>query len=149
VIPVIVTAWLSTYDWWNNSPPGAGISYAKDYGYPAIHDQAGGSGTYNNPITFASGPGELSPGTRIYIPLLHKYFMKEDDCVGCYSSPTWQFDLWVGGVSRAQNNDHSPSNIVNLWKRETVVTYPSAKKPVNTTRLAKVKILGAHWGAGA
>jgi len=140
VIPVIVTAWLSTYDWWNNSPPGAGISYAKDYGYPTIHDQAGGSGTYKNPITFASASGELRPGTHIYIPWLHKYFMKEDDCASCSSSPSWQFDLWVGGVSRAQNRDQSPSDIVNLWQRETVVIYPAGNKRVNTTLLARVKI---------
>ena len=139
---VTVTAWLSTYDWWNNSPPGYGIEYPRDGGYPTVHDWAccRDGGSYADPITFASQPDELPPGTRIYIPVFKRYFIKEDLCQGCYTLPrAWQFDLWVGGVGAAQNGDQASSDIVNLWQRDTVIIRPPRGLPVSTVpfRFAK------------
>lgn len=136
-----VTAWLSTYDYWNNSPPGYGIEYPKDEGYHTVHNWAccRNGGTYANPITFASQPNELSPGTRIYIPYFKRYFIKEDDCTGCYTNK-WQFDLWVGGVSQAGNDSQSPHSIVNLWEQRTVIINPPKNEPVVTNDFAQVRI---------
>jgi hypothetical protein len=47
--------------------------------YPVIHKSAGGTGTYYDPITAASGKAELAVGTKIYVPFLHRYFILEDD----------------------------------------------------------------------
>ena len=127
--PRAVTAWLSTYDWWNNSPPGAGIEY------PGLHQTAGGTGTYTDPVTFASQPSELRPGTRIYIPRFRKYFIKEDACAGCYTPPTWQFDLWIGGETRAQDASQDPRAMVNLWRRAVVIIRPPRGEPVSTAPL--------------
>lgn len=85
---------LTFYGWWDNTPPGGDISY------PQIHDTAGGVGSYDDPITFATDKNELAPGTRVYYPYLKRYFIMEDGCVEC--SQDWQngkrhIDLWAGG----------------------------------------------------
>lgn len=142
--------WLSTYTWWNNSPPGAGIEYAKSYGFPTLHNVAGGStnnsvgavGTWANPISYAaqnSGVFNLKPGTRVYIPFFQKYFILEDLCATCYTAQP-QMDLWVGGVSKTQEGDQSNHDIVNLWRRRNVIVNPPSNEPVNTIPLYKVKI---------
>jgi hypothetical protein len=159
--PVTVTGvWLSTYDWWNNSPAGCGIEYAQEYGYPTIDNCAGNSvnnapgrtGAYNDPITYASqdsGVFNYPPGTIIYIPYFSKYFILEDLCSTCYTSQP-QADLWVGGVSQSQESDPSPSNIVNLWQQETVIVNPPGDEPVNTTPFYEANPeTGLQGGGGA
>jgi hypothetical protein len=104
--PTTVSATVTFYGWPDNSPPGAAIAH------PVIHSVAGGDGSYCNPTTFATEPtsseNSLIPyGTRIYVPFIHKYFIREDDCTasgpsvgsgsnGC--SGVWT-DLWIGGDS--------------------------------------------------
>ncbi|QUQ72282.1 discoidin domain-containing protein [Kutzneria sp. CA-103260] len=92
---------LTFYGWWDNTPPGGDISY------PQIHDTAGGSGSYSDPITFATDSGELKPGTKVWVPRVRKYFIMEDSCEEC--SADWNgkgpnggpklrhLDLWLGG----------------------------------------------------
>ena len=135
-----MTLWLSSYDYWNNSPPGYGIEYAKNYGYPTVHDWAccRAGGTYADPITFAAQKGFLTPGTRVYIPWLKRYFILEDLCSSCTVGP--QMDLWVGGVSAAQESNGSSTNIVNLWQRRSVVINPPSNEPVATGLLNRVRI---------
>jgi hypothetical protein len=58
----------------DNSPPGASIAYPV---------QAGGKGTYADPITFTSTTKEIPKGTRIYVPYLKKYLIMENNCVDC------------------------------------------------------------------
>ena len=102
------TAFLTMYGWWDNTPPGGGISY------PGLHSTAGGTGTYADPITFATSNKELAPGTKVYVPRFGKYFIMEDSCQECGVDFAGQgvgntqpgpnggpglihFDLWVGG----------------------------------------------------
>ncbi|MFI6326087.1 carbohydrate-binding protein [Nonomuraea sp. NPDC050556] len=92
---------LTFYGWWDNTPPGGDISY------PRIHDEAGGKGTYADPITFATSSAEAAPGTKIYVPRVKKYFIMEDSCQECGEDWSgegpnggpglWHFDLWLGG----------------------------------------------------
>jgi hypothetical protein len=102
--PAAVSARTTFYGWWDNAPPGGAIAH------PVIHATAGGVGSYCDPTTFATEPTKaenkrIPYGTRIYIPFLHKYFIREDDCTrsgpksgsgsnGCYG--LW-FDNWIGG----------------------------------------------------
>lgn len=117
-------AWVSTYTWDSNSPPGCGIEYARDYGYPTVHDCAGGTGTYADPVTFASQLNEWAPGTRVYIPWFRDYFIKEDWCASCYSLPhAWQLDVWVGQASPG-------SHVANFWRRLRVEVNPPPGLPV-------------------
>jgi len=122
-------AYTTGYGWWDNTPPGSST-----ISYPVIHQTAGGTGTYADPITLAVGHeivnGEDIPefpaGTKWYIPNFRRYFIVEDSCgdgndpqaEACWSlkgdkadgsapagAQIW-IDLWTGG----QNASESTSN---------------------------------------
>jgi hypothetical protein len=102
VQPQTVKATITFYGWPDNAPPGNAIAH------PVIHHGAGGSGTYCDPTTFATeraNNARIPYGTKIYVPFLKQYFVREDLCTGsgpsagsgsnsCYK--LW-FDLWIGG----------------------------------------------------
>lgn len=54
-------------------------------------DIGSGTGTYSNPLTFASAPGEFSQCEIIYFPYLKKYLRFEDSCAECSMSPFFLF----------------------------------------------------------
>ena len=106
------TAYITGYGWPDNTPPSAEISNS------VIHSQAGGTGTYADPITIAVGHSIVSgkdildypAGTKFYIPALRRYFIVEDTCGDgsqpqngpChtgYQDHVW-LDAWVGGQSQ-------------------------------------------------
>ena len=82
------------------------IAYPKSDGYPTKHNVATeGKGTYADPVTFATaandsgGNAEFKPGTILYIPLVHKYFIMEDQCAECitdWKKKHYHVDLWMG-----------------------------------------------------
>ncbi|MBS2531411.1 ricin-type beta-trefoil lectin domain protein [Catenulispora sp. NF23] len=135
---------LTFYGWWDNTPPGGVISY------PRIHQTAGGTGTYSDPITFATDSSEQPPGTIVYVPRVGKYFIMEDSCGECTSDWTGHgpnggpglrhLDLWLGGEGGSAfaaiecedaltnyNNDGTPtmeSVIVNPPSNESVTSEP-------------------------
>lgn len=114
-----VQAFLTGYTWFDNTPAGGSISN------PVLHQEAGGTGTYEDPITAAVGHrregGQASildwpAGTRIYVRDIG-YFLVEDTCGDgatpqngpCHSlqeapqgARTW-IDLWVGGRTAGEN----------------------------------------------
>ena len=45
-----------------------------------------GTGTYADPVTIATAPGELNVCEIVYLPLLTKYGRYEDDCEQCSKS---------------------------------------------------------------
>jgi hypothetical protein len=135
---------LTFYGWWDNTPPGGAISY------PQIHQTAGGTGTYSDPITFATDSSEQPPGTIVYVPRVGKYFIMEDSCQECSADWTGHgpnggpnlrhLDLWLGGQGGSAfaaiecenaltnyNSDGTPSMepvIVNPPSNETVTSEP-------------------------
>jgi hypothetical protein len=83
----------------DNDPPGSTeIAHPNDR-----HQEAGGTGTYADPLSLAADPRALQVGTRVYYPPLRKYFVMEDDCAQCItdwrSSRTPHIDLWTGNFS--------------------------------------------------
>jgi hypothetical protein len=104
-------AYTTGYGWPDNTPPGAAISN------PVIHQTAGGTGTYADPITLAVGHSitngvdtlDYPAGTIFYIPNVRRYFIVEDTCgdgptpqdepcnVGYPAGDTAWVDMWVGG----------------------------------------------------
>lgn len=101
----------------DNDPPGS-----TDIAYPnARHATAGGTGTYADPVTLATDPRELPPGTLVYYPRLQKYFVMEDDCDECIAewgaSKRPHVDLWTG-----------PSGAALLRCEETLT--PDAPEPI-------------------
>jgi len=71
------TYFVTLYGWPDNSPPGGAIAY------PGLHSTAGGTGTFSDPITFATDRSEIAPGTKVYYSFLKRYFIMEDDCAQC------------------------------------------------------------------
>lgn len=139
----ITRDWISTYTYQSNgNGNNADIEYANDYGYSTVHNLAGGTGTYDDPITFASQKNEFQPGQRIYIPILHRYFLKEDWCSTCYTrkDDKWQTDLWIGKVSQAQLNSTDPHNAINWWFRTTIIVNPPRGLDVSTSPLKQVRL---------
>jgi hypothetical protein len=93
------TVEMTFYGWDDNSPPGNAIAYPMNGGYPTIHDAAGGTGTYADPITYATDESELPIGTIVYAPVILKYLVMEDDCGQCdtdwSASMMWHIDVWM------------------------------------------------------
>jgi len=97
-----------------NTPPGS-----RDIAYPTAHRQAGGTGTYRDPITLATDRTEVAVGTVVYYAPLRRYFVMEDSCTDCEEE--WRgrgpaggprfphIDLWTGtatddGIIRCENS---------------------------------------------
>src|SRR5579859_1041017 len=86
-----VTVFLTWYGFNDNSGTtenqhgSALIAYPKSDGYPTLHNLATeGKGTYSDPVTFAAPNKDLKSsfpiGSVIYVPLVEKYFIMEDEC---------------------------------------------------------------------
>ncbi len=109
-----LTAYVTGYDVYDNTPPGSPV-----ISNPVLHQVAGGAGTYQDPTTVAVGHSIINgqdildwpQATRFYIPNLRRYFIVEDTCGDgptpqngpCHNlatadpgSQTW-LDVWVDG----------------------------------------------------
>ena len=128
---------VTLYGWPDNSPPGNAIAYPANGGNPTLHNAAGGTGTYSDPITYATDRSELAVGTKVYYPYLHRYFIMEDDCVQCdqdWSGGTRHIDLWVGGQGGNSNSVINCEDNLTQGSSAVIVSPPS-NEPVDTTPL--------------
>ena len=121
------TAYTTGYSYWDNTPVGSA-----QIARPIIHDRAGGTGTWKDPITVAVGSGRFSFGTRFYLPELKKYFIVEDLCGACSDGRgggAYTLDLWVDG------SDMGRSGVSSCMGRITglqpVIKGPSSTLPVS------------------
>jgi hypothetical protein len=114
----------------DNCPPGGRIAH------PTIHQQAGGTGTYDDPITFAGWKKAQPPGSRYYIHELQKYIIMEDDCEECEGN-AHHIDLWIGPDSLP--SETVSANIIScenkLTGSYTVESNPGHSYHVNTQPL--------------
>jgi 3D (Asp-Asp-Asp) domain-containing protein len=114
-----LSVYATFYGWADNSPPGGAIAYPKSDGNPTVHDTAGGSGTYADPITFATDKAEFPIGTVLYVPFIEKYVVMEDDCVECDSDWTsahkWHIDLWMN--SNGTESTSALTSCEDRWTR--------------------------------
>jgi hypothetical protein len=111
---LVTNIFITAYTWQDNTPPGS-----PEISNPVLHAQAGGTGTYEDPVTIAVGHSratgqdvlDLPAGTRIYLPDVRRYFIVEDTCGDgptpengpCHTGAQEQgnaslwIDMWIGG----------------------------------------------------
>ncbi|MFP2895385.1 hypothetical protein [Corallococcus sp. 4LFB] len=84
---------MTFYGFPDNDPPGRAIAFPHSSDPRTLHEEAGGVGTFEDPITTAAATGgAFSPGTRLYVPDLKKYLIIEDMCASCEPD---QIDVWM------------------------------------------------------
>lgn len=135
------TAYITGYSYWDNTPPGS-AAIAR----PVIHQRAGGTGTYRDPITIAVGYRlvggraklDFPAGTRFYLPHLQRYAIVEDICgdgpnpdvTGCHRGKQGRpwLDIYVDG-SRV-GPDAANSCMYRLTGFNTIIMNPRQGYPV-------------------
>lgn len=144
--PVQRTVYLTMYGWPDNDPPGPAIAYPRSGGFPTVHNQAGGTGTYADPITLASDQRELPIGTIVWITAYHKYAVMEDQCAECEqewgASRRWHLDLWTGGQGVNPSTVLSREDDLTL-DSATVIVHPPSNLSVDTTPLLQSPVAQA------
>jgi hypothetical protein len=140
--PTVVEVYATYYGWYDNTPPGCATAYS---------GCAGGTGTYQHPITFASDKHEFPVGTILYYPTIEKYVRMGDDCQEC--DQDWSgkgpdggprlhhVDLWIGGKD---GNEFDVINCEDALTQGTpsgaplltpFIVNPPANMPVSTEPL--------------
>ena len=123
--PTQVKAFMTLYGYVDNSPPGTDIAH------PCIHSQAGGTGTYSDPITFATDVKELAWCEVIYVPYMKRYFIHEDECSQCDQNwrklHLYRFDMWAGGDSGSLKNPEKAALLAceDTWTRGNSIKDPN------------------------
>lgn len=140
--------YLTGYSYWDNTPPGsAAISK------PVIHRQAGGTGTYRDPITIAVGHSitgnrqtlDYPAGTRFYLERLQKYAIVEDVCGDgnnpqngpCHTGRNglpW-LDIYVDGSSTSSSA--ATQCTYNITAVQSIIQNPQPNYPVVAGSLAE------------
>lgn len=129
----VTTTYTTAYTWFDNTPAGSAT-----ISHPVLHKSAGGTGTFEDPITIAVGHSlasghdvlDFPAGTRIYLPDVRRYFIVEDTCGDgnepeggpCHqganangtNSTIW-IDMWIGGQgSSARAADDCASRVTDV-----------------------------------
>jgi len=106
---------------WDNAPHN---STAIEH--PVLHKTAGGVGSFKDPLTFASpeGKGQYPFGTRIYVPIVKRYFIREDSCAKSWTAPDG-----CGAVSHVDLYMGNPSTTKAVLKCESRLT-PDGKSAI-------------------
>jgi len=129
------TMYVTGFGTGDNDPPGSrAIAYP---GSAPRHSQAGGQGSYADPVTVAVGTDgagvRLNPGVRVYISRFSKYGVIEDECASC--SGKW-IDVFDGSTAADAGNLGA---VADCQDRHTgnyaVEVNPPAGRAVVTTQL--------------
>lgn len=123
------------YGYPDNSPPGAGIAYTQ-----CGRSQAGGTGTYDDPLTMATASGELKVCEVVYAPYLKKYLRYEDECAQCNTDwkngGKWHIDTWTG--SSTENGGQKQIDCEDSLTpdaAQSIIRNPSRDLPVDSKHI--------------
>jgi 3D (Asp-Asp-Asp) domain-containing protein len=123
------TGELTFYGAGDNCPPSGDIAY------PVLHKEAGGKGTFDDPITIASDKRWLPKGTKVYVDVYKKYFIMEDECEECeedYNKGKYHIDAWLGPdtIEKGSTNCEIQLSI----KSTSFTVNPGSSHEVDTTQ---------------
>ncbi|USN96111.1 MAG: hypothetical protein H6797_03470 [Candidatus Nomurabacteria bacterium] len=124
-----MSGWVTFYSVPDNDPPGSRkISYS---GPAPRHARAGGTGTYDDPQTFATAHPDVYPtGTRIYVPRFQRYFVMEDLCACSHGAN--HVDLWLEPSGTNAEVLACENALTAAGKRqETIIKDPDPNMPVD------------------
>jgi 3D (Asp-Asp-Asp) domain-containing protein len=119
----------------DNDPPGSdAIAYAKSGGHPTVHNQTGGTGTYEDPITCAADVRDYPAGTKLYVPAMYFYGVIEDYCQASVDRHNRGqkpdiIDFFVGGKNAAASQTEAYENSITSSNREVILN-PAPGKTV-------------------
>lgn len=120
-----ITAEITGYSFQDNTPPGSA-----EISMPVLHSKAGGTGTFQDPITTAVPGSASSPetakGTRIYVAKLRRYFIVEDS--GASKASGKHFDLYVDGQGFSKSASDACMN--SYTGSSQIIVNPPAGEPV-------------------
>jgi hypothetical protein len=139
--------YLTGYTFWDNTPPGSA-----EIARPVLRKKAGGTGTWQSPITIAVGHRiengrqtlDYPAGTRFYLPRLQKYAIVEDvcgdgatpqngPCHSGYKGHPW-LDIWIGGKGMsAAEADECARRITAV---QPIILEPPSNLPVQKGEIA-------------
>lgn len=131
-----LSAWITGYTYWDNTPPGS-AAIAR----PVVHDEAGGIGTWADPVTVAVGRSgnnwHYEPGTRLYLSGLMKYAVVEDLCGACGGGRDGRvhLDIYVGGAETSASAARACA--MKITAVQDVVVNPGPGYPVAAGELAE------------
>ena len=115
----------------DNDPPGTTA-----VAHPDIQAEAGGTGTYDDPLTLAARSDVskiFTPGTKVYVPFLEKYFVRSDDCGVSSFAPDGcetQIDLYMGNPS-GKKAVLDCEDMLTPDSKQTVIVDPPGNLPVS------------------
>ncbi|WP_156935048.1 hypothetical protein [Pseudonocardia spinosispora] len=121
--------WLTGYSFQDNTPPGSAT-----VSHPIVHQKAGGTGTYADPITVAS-PGSsdnmaFKPGAKFYLPSVKRYVIVEDSGASPAPSGTdGHLDMWVDGQGGSKAASDACMNRITS-NSATAIADPPPNEPV-------------------
>lgn len=125
---------ITFYGFPDNDPPGATTAY----NCGGRNNIAGGVGTFDDPLTFASAPDEFSSCEVIYLPYLKKYLRFEDSCEQCttdLNSGKQHVDVWTGSstVDGGQTQIQCENSLTP--DAQPILRQPPEDLPVDSTEL--------------
>lgn len=120
----------------DNDPPGSTETAYTCGAVSGRGSNAGGTGTYQDPLTFATAKGEFNDCEIIYAPYLKKYLIYQDLCAQCTedwtSSGTWHIDIWTGDSTNGGNTQIACENSLTPDSNQDIVRNPAANLEVDT-----------------
>ncbi|WP_051343160.1 hypothetical protein [Pseudonocardia spinosispora] len=123
--PKQLRIWLTGYSWQDNTPPGSSI-----VGEPVLHHEAGGSGTFEDPITVAvpghQGAMDWAPGTKFYLPSVQRYVIVEDSgATGAPAGTDTHLDMWIGGQGGTRGATDDCESRLTSWHAPAQLNPPA------------------------
>lgn len=113
----------------DNDPPwNDATAYSCD---PARGFHAGGTGTYDDPLSFATADGEYEECEIVYAPYVKKYLRRDDFCASCKAP---HIDIWTGS---SITNRHGEKQLkceegMTPDKGQRVIRNPPKNLPVSS-----------------